>query len=165
MSSRKPGDSPDTTTTRVTKETIETSPEVSAAASFAAQPPYGATLLRYNRVILYEVKRKKRRKKKKHTRGLKDLQRVAHGITDSSETVSRGLFRGIVRYRRAQNKSARKKRDGGITDFIDNWSKGASRGIRVASRAPYDFARRVNTKPYTRLVRSTVGLTLSPFFR
>jgi len=163
MSSRKPGDSPDTT--RVTKETIETTPGTPATPSLAAQPEYGRTLLAYNRVILYEVKGKKRRRKKKYTRGLRDLQRVAHGVTDSSERLSRGILRGVVRYRRAQNKSARRKRDGGITDFIDNWSKGASKGIRVASRAPNDFARRVNTKPYTRLIRSTVGLTLSPFFR
>ena len=165
MSTRKPGDSPDTTT-RVTKTEVETSPASPAASSLATQPGYGKTVLAYNRVILYEVKgKKRRRKKKKYTRGLRDLQRIAHGVTDSSERLAKGLSRGIVRYRRAQNKSARRKKDGGITDFIDNWSKGASRGLRVASRAPYDFARRVNTKPYTRLIRSTVGLTLSPFFR
>jgi len=118
----------------------------------------------YPRVVVYKVKSKKK-KKKKYTAGLKDLQRVAHGITDSSERLSRALSRGVVRYRKAQNKSARKKRDGGITDFADNLSKGASRGLRIASRAPYDFTRRVNTKPYTRLVRSSFGVVLSPFFR
>jgi hypothetical protein len=118
----------------------------------------------YPRVVVYKVKSKKK-KKKKYTAGLKDLQRVAHGITDSSERLSRALSRGVVRYRKVQNKSARKKRDGGITDFADNLSKGASRGLRIASRAPYDFTRRVNTKPYTRLVRSSFGVVLSPFFR
>jgi|GEM_PF-3125997 len=118
----------------------------------------------YPRVVVYKVKSKKK-KKKKYTAGLKDLQRVAHGISDSSERLSRALSRGVVRYRKAQNKSARKKRDGGITDFADNLSKGASRGLRIASRAPYDFTRRVNTKPYTRLVRSSFGVVLSPFFR
>ena len=119
----------------------------------------------YSRVVVYKVKSKKKKKKKKYTAGLKDLQRVAHGITDSSERLSRALSRGVVRYRKVQNKSARKKRDGGITDFADNLSKGASRGLRIASRAPYDFTRRVNTKPYTRLVRSSFGVVLSPFFR
>lgn len=160
MSTRKPG---------VT--TPDTNPEAEpilippAAASVAAGPGDERSLLTCNGVVLYKAKCKKRRKKKKYTAGLKDLQRVAHGFTDSSERLSRALTRGIVRYRRVQNKSARKKRDGGITDFFDNWSKGASTGLRVASRAPYDFARRVNTKPYTRFVRSTVGLTFSPFFR
>lgn len=161
MSTRKPGvTSPDT---NPEAEPILISP---AAASVAAGPGDERSLLTCNGVVLYKAKCKKRKKKKKkYTAGLKDLQRVAHGFTDSSERLSRALTRGIVRYRRVQNKSARKKRDGGITDFFDNWSKGASTGIRVASRAPYDFARRVNTKPYTRFVRSTVGLTLSPFFR
>ncbi len=118
----------------------------------------------YPRVVLYKVKSKKK-KKKKYTAGLKDFQRAVHGITDSSERLSRGLSRGVVRYRKAQNKSARKKRDGGITDFADNLSKGTSKGLRIASRAPYDFTRRVNFKPYTRLVRSTFGFALSPFFR
>jgi hypothetical protein len=119
----------------------------------------------YPRVVLYKVKSKKKKKKKKYTAGLKDFQRAAHGLTDSSERLSRALSRGVVRYRKAQNKSDRKKRDGGITDFADNLSKGTSRGLRIASRAPYDFTRRVNTKPYTRLVRSTFGFALSPFFR
>jgi len=118
----------------------------------------------YPRVVLYKVKSKKK-KKKKYTAGLKDLQRVAHGFTDSSERLTRAFSRGVVRYRKAQNKSARKKRDGGITDYADNLSKGASKGLRIASRAPYDFTRRVNTKPYTRFVRSTFGIVLSPFFR
>lgn len=118
-----------------------------------------------NRVILYKVKGNKKRRKKKYTRGLKDIQRVAHGITDSSERLSRALSRGVIRYRKVQNKSARRKRDGGIKDYLDNVSKATGTTIRIASRAPYDFVRRVNTKPYTRFVRSTVGLTLSPFFR
>lgn len=138
--------------------------------SAAAADPSGSRLAaatvvtNYPRVIIYRVKKKKGRKKK-YTAGLKDLQRFAHGVTDSSERLSRALSRGVVRYRKSQNKSARKKRDGGITDFVDNWSKGASKGLRIASRAPRDLTRRVNTKPYTRFIRSTTGVVLSPFFR
>jgi hypothetical protein len=135
------------------------------ASTNEPRPTNGKIVSAYPRVVLYKVKNKKKKKKKKYTAGLKDLQRVAHGITDSSERLSRALSRGVVRYRKVQNKSARKKRDGGITDFADNLSKGASRGLRIASRAPYDFTRRVNTKPYTRFVRSTFGIVLSPFFR
>jgi hypothetical protein len=159
MTSRKSGASSDVTSEA---ESGSTTP---IAYTDTDQPGAGRPVMVCNRVILYKVKGKKGRKKKKYTRGLKDFQRVAHGITDSSERLSRAFSRGVVRYRRAQNKSARKKRDGGITDFFDNWSKATGRGLRIASRAPYDFVRRVNTKPYTRLVRSSVGLTLSPFFR
>jgi hypothetical protein len=146
------------------------SSDVTSDAATGSEAPidYDATVppvLVCNRVIFYKYKGEKRRKKKKYTRGLKDIQRVAHGITDSSERLSRALSRGVIRYRKVQNKSARKKRDGGITDFFDNWSKATGTSVRIASRAPYDFVRRVNTKPYTRLARSTVGFTLSPFFR
>lgn len=138
-----------------------------ASATVSANAPQltnAKIVSNYPRVVVYKVKSKKK-KKKKYTAGLKDLQRAAHGFSDSSERLSRAFSRGVVRYRKAQNKSARKKRDGGITDFADNLSKGASRGLRIASRAPYDFTRRVNTKPYTRLVRSSFGVVLSPFFR
>jgi hypothetical protein len=140
--------------------------DTTSATASADEPRLtdGKLVLNYPRVVVYKLKNKKK-KKKKYTAGLKDLQRVAHGITDSSERLSRALERGVVRYRKAQNKSARKKRDGGVTDFADNWSKGASRALRVGSRAPYDFTRRVNTKPYTRLVRSSFGIVLAPFFR
>jgi hypothetical protein len=156
MSSRKPGASSDLTSGI---EPGNQPPIDSAALQTGGRVPVVC-----NRVVLLKFKRKKGRKKK-YTRGLKDIQRVAHGITDSSETLSRALTRGVVRYRKVQNKSARRKRDGGIKDFFDNWSKATGTSIRIASGAPYDFVRRVNTKPYTRLVRSTVGLTLSPFFR
>lgn len=158
---------------------IDDGPATSTGTSPASAPADGASVTasdnapritnarivtNYPRVVVYKVKSKKK-KKKKYTAGLKDLQRIAHGFTDSSERLSRAFSRGVVRYRKAQNKSARKKRDGGVTDYADNLSKGASRGLRIASKAPYDFTRRVNTKPYTRLVRSSFGVVLSPFFR
>ena len=159
MSSRKPGAGSDVTSD------AEPGPQAPTTYPGADQPDSGRSALVCSRVIVYKFKGKKGKKKKKYTAGLKDFQRAAHGVTDSSERLSRALSRGVVRYRRAQNKSARKKRDGGITDFFDNWSKGTGKGLRIASRAPYDFVRRVNTKPYTRLIRSTLGFSLSPFFR
>lgn len=161
MSSRKPGAGPDPTSD---PEPGNQPPITYSAAAQAADVARRIPVV-CNQVVLFKVKGKKGRKKKKYTRGLKDFQRVAHGITDSSERLSRALSRGVIRYRKVQNKSARRKRDGGIKDYFDNVSKATGTSLRIASRAPYDFVRRVNTKPYTRLVRSTVGLTLSPFFR
>lgn len=164
MATRKTENGPDTST----GSNPERAQADAASATVSANAPQLTSVRivsNYPQVVVYKVKSKKKRKKKKYTAGLRDLQRVAHGFSDSSERLSRAFSRGVVRYRKAQNKSARKKRDGGITDYADNLSKGASKGLRIASRAPYDFTRRVNTKPYTRLVRSSFGIVLSPFFR
>ena len=167
MSSRTSGDRPDPASTvspegKQPSASAKTSATASAAAPGTKNSP---PLLTYQRVIVYEVKGKKRRKKKKYSAGLKSLQRLADGFTDSSARLTRSVSSGARRYRKASNKSARRKRDGSITDFLDNVSKGAGRTLRVASLAPYDFSRRINTKPYTRFVRATVGFALSPFFR
>jgi hypothetical protein len=163
MPTKKGENGPDTSD-GIIREPVQVNTASATTSADAPRLKSVRVVSNYPRVVLYKVKSKKK-KKKKYTAGLKDFQRAVHGITDSSERLSRGLSRGVVRYRKAQNKSARKKRDGGITDFADNLSKGTSKGLRIASRAPYDFTRRVNTKPYTRLVRSTFGFTLSPFFR
>lgn len=172
MSSRTTGDVPDPPPTSKGVELpdpVVTPDSAAAAKATASTAPHqtdgGLRLSNYQRVIVYKVKGKKKRKKKKYSDGLKDFQRLVEGVTDSSARLSRGLSSGVKRYRKASNRSARKKRDGIITDFLENWSKGAGRTFRVASEAPYDFSRRVNTKPYTRFVRSTVGFALSPFFR
>lgn len=165
MSSRKSGDTPISTPSSDPGVELPGPTITTGARLTTGRLGTGSGRNVYQRVIVFKATGKKKKKKKKYTDGLKDLQRLANGVTDSSERLSRGLAKGVIRYRKANNKSARKKRDGILTDFLDNWSKGASTAIRVGSRAPYDFSRRINTKPYTRLVRSSFGFVLAPFFR
>jgi hypothetical protein len=128
----------------------------------------GAQLLMQPRVLLYQptvYKTKKKRKKRKYTTGLRDVQRLGRGVSKASYTLTDAVADGFSSFRRSSKKSSRRKRDGALTYFLEDVSKGLGKSARRASRAPYNLAVRINAKPYTRLFGSTVGFFLSPFLR
>lgn len=105
-------------------------------------------------------KKKKKKNKKKYTRGLKSLQQLEQGYSRASRRLADGLSDGYDVYYKKRNKSARKRKDGALRDFPDNFSYAVSEGLRTASRAPYDFTRELNTKLLTRQIRDfTAGFT------
>ena len=112
---------------------------------------------------VFEVRRK--RGKKKYSRGLKDVQRFEDGLTTAAKRLSRAVEKGLRVYRKRRNKSARKRKDGAIRDGLDNLSIGLGRTLRVASDAPYDFTRKVNSKRFSRDLRNTLRFFTLPFFR
>jgi hypothetical protein len=112
---------------------------------------------------VFEVRRK--RGKKKYSRGLKDVQRFEDGLTTAAKRLSRAVEKGLRTYRKRRNKSARKRKDGAIRDGLDNLSIGLGRTLRVASDAPYDFTRKVNSKRFSRDLRNTLRFFTLPFFR
>jgi len=65
----------------------------------------------------------KKKKKYKYSRGLKDLQRSSRGVAKVSSRLARSVVKGMDAYRKASDKSARKKRDGAIRDFPLNIAK------------------------------------------
>jgi hypothetical protein len=122
-----------------------------------------APQLVFVRPQVYEVRRKG--KKKKYSRGLKGAQRFEDGLTTAAKRLSRAVERGLRVYRKRRNKSARKRKDGAIRDGLDNASIGLGRALRVASDAPYDFTRKVNSKRFSRDLRNTLRFFTLPFFR
>ncbi|HEX8475530.1 MAG TPA: hypothetical protein VF666_15995 [Pyrinomonadaceae bacterium] len=113
--------------------------------------------------LVYEVRTKKR--KKKYSKGLKDPQRWEDGISLASKRLARSIEQGLRTYRRRRNKSARRKKDGAIRDGLENVSIGFGRTLRVASDAPYDLARKVNSKRFSRGLRNTIRFFTLPLFR
>lgn len=113
--------------------------------------------------LVYEVRTKKR--KKKYSKGLKDAQRLEDGLGLASKRIARSIEQGLRTYRRRRNKSARRKKDGAIRDGLENVSIGLGRTLRVASDAPYDLARKVNSKRFSRGLRNTIRFFTLPLFR
>jgi hypothetical protein len=136
---------------------IDVSPNADTATQ--AAPPAPTT------PVVYYVRGGGRKKKRRTTRGLRDVQNFERGVTRSGETLSRAIMRGLKRYDRLRDKSSRKKRDGAIRDALDNWSRAAGRALRVASDAPYDFTKEINTKRFSRQLRDTVRMFSLPIFR
>src|SRR5689334_11263432 len=107
----------------------------------SAQPGPFVQLLTSRRPIVIGGKK---RKKRKYSRGLKDLQEWGRAMARVSDGVARSAWKGTRAYRKASNKSARKKRDGAIRDYNLNVAKGISKSLRSSSSLPYDLARALN---------------------
>ncbi len=105
------------------------------------------------------VLKTKKKKKYKYSRGLRDIQRSSRGVAKVSLRLARSVIKGMDAYRKASDKSARKKRDGAIRDFGLNIAKGLGKSLRVSSRAPYDLARAMDQRGSRRLLRRQIRTT------
>jgi len=98
----------------------------------------------------------RKKKKRKYSRGLRDLQVSGRRMTKVSSNVTRAVSKGLRAYRKASDKSARKKRDGALRDLGLNAAKGATKLLRASSSVPYDLARAMNRRGLRRSVRRQV---------
>jgi hypothetical protein len=141
-------------TTTGTKATTDAD-TAGAAAATAADPP-GA----WPQPIVYEYRKK--RGKKRYSKGTKDIQVCERGFSRSLERVADAVADGLGRYRRRRNRSANRKKDGAIKDFVRNVGRGAEKALRTGSKAPTDLTKRVTWKRLRRATRSVIPPT--PFF-
>jgi len=105
-----------------------------------------------NSPIILTLKKKKK-SKRRYSKGLAEMQRMERHLTRSTHRMARATEKGISSYRKLNLKSARKKRDGVIRDFVPNTGLAISRAMREASPIPYDVARAMNTKQNRRRLR------------
>ena len=95
--------------------------------------------------IVLTLKNKKK-SKRRYSRDLEEIQRMERHLTRSTYRMAKAAEEGISYYRKLNRKSAKKKRDGVIRDFVPNTGLAMSRAMREASPIPYDFARALDTK-------------------
>ncbi len=100
-----------------------------------------------------------KKKKRKYSRGLGDLQRAGRGMSKVSMRLSRSMFKGANAFRKASDKSARKKRDGALRDFGLNMGKAASKSLRASSRVPRDLGKLFNMRSTRKIVRRQIRIT------
>ncbi len=139
-----------------TEKTIETK---STAAEQATASTHGIKLAM---PIVYRASKKKG--KRKYTSGLRTFQELGRGGLRAAERLTGGVDRGLTSFRTRTNSSSKKKRDGAIVDSVKNFTKGAGKALRTASKAPNDLIKRVDTKQITRQVRNGMRLVGWPLF-
>jgi hypothetical protein len=122
----------------------------------ADQPATGPTSIQLAMPIVYRTSKKKG--KRRYSSGLKSVQQLGRGVVRASERVSNGLDRGLSSFRSRTNSSSKKKKDGAIIDSVKNFTKGAGKTLRTASRAPNDVVKKVNTKFITRQIRNAMRI-------
>lgn len=98
----------------------------------------------------------KKQKKKKYSSGLKDVQVVGRRMSKIAADVARSMSEGVDAYRKASDKSARKKRDGALRDLNLNVAKGVSRALRESSDIPFDLAKSMTTRGSRRMARRQI---------
>ena len=147
-----------------TKKTVilTDQPEAEAAAQAAVETDRLAHSTVVHPIVI-DLRRKKKRGKKKYSRGLKDVQRLEQGLADASESVAGGLSAGAKSFRRRNNRSANRRRDGVIRDGLENWTYGLSRALRRASDAPYRLARKTSSRLWWRPAQAVTALVTAPF--
>ena len=75
------------------------------------------------------------KKKKKYSRGLKELQVWDRNFAKSVQKLGRAVDRGLTRYMKLQDKSARKRRDGALKSYSKDATRGLQKMIRESTKA------------------------------
>ena len=96
---------------------------------------------------------KKSKKKRKYSKGLKEVQVAGRRMTRTSSRMINAVSKGMGAFRKASDKSARRKRDGVIRDFGVNSAKGLGRSLRESSRVPLELAKAMDNRVSRRFVR------------
>jgi hypothetical protein len=83
---------------------------------------------------------KAKEEKPKYSRGLDDVQRLEGDFVHITQTGARAFSKSIDTYEEERSRSAKKKTDGAIKDFIHNSAKAGSTYLKETSDIPVDVA-------------------------
>jgi len=127
----------------------KTSTDTADAAAAAAGGSYLQAQV-FPRPIVYERKRKRGRKR--YSSDLKDAQKNEQAASRAGQRLAQAVADGFGEYRRRRDRSAERKKDGAIKDFVRNVGRGAEEALRTGARVPSDLTRYATKKRLTRLV-------------
>lgn len=100
-----------------------------------------------------DVPTTKPRRKRKYSKNLRDIQKFERNASRALQRVAGSVEAGVREWRKATNRSARRKRDGAIRDALDNYAKATGKQLRVMSRAPADLVRAFRSLRISKIVR------------
>jgi transketolase len=107
----------------------------------------------------------KKKKNKKYSGGLGDWQRVEGRLSRINKRITEAVAQGASTYEKERKKSAGKKKDGAIREFIPNMGEAMSASLQEVSSVPADIAAAVNTKGSRRLLRNQLRLVATTMRR
>lgn len=115
--------------------------------------------------VLLVKKSKKKKRKRKYSRGLKGFGQLQRGAVRSSWRLGDAVASGLNLYRKRNDKSSRKRRDGALRYMFKNASRGTGKTLEKSGKAPYDLVRHLSTKVVWRQTRPLTRLMAWPFAR
>ena len=76
--------------------------------------------------------------KRRYSKRWKSIQRVERGTTKAARRLAKAVTSGVDVWIDARDKSASRRRDGGVRDARKNLKKALRKTVRTASEAPAD---------------------------
>ena len=116
-------------------------------------------ILRSDRPLVIDLRGKKkagRKKRRRYSPGLEEVQEFEVHVTRASHHIARATEKGLAEYRARSQKSAQKKRDGAMRDFLPNSGQAMTVALQEASKLPLDLARVVNTPQNRKRIKRQV---------
>ena len=100
-----------------------------------------------------KVKNKAKEGKPKYSKGLKDIQSLEGDMVHLTQTGARAFSKSIDTYEEERRRSAKKKTDGAIEDFIHNSAKATSTYLKETSDIPVDLADSLSRMSFRKYIR------------
>jgi len=128
-----------TTETKTESKRTHEGAEVTSAA--AAKPSPDQPLI--PTPVVFEL-RARTDGKRKYSKGTKDSQRFALGVSKAAYRTANAFADGLSTFSDRSSKSADKRRDGIVRDSLRNASKGFEDGLNELGKAPDEIASRIS---------------------
>jgi len=111
--------------------------------------------------VTIEVEKKKR----KYSRGTAGAQQLGRGLNKAALDLSSAVTAALQSYEKRSNQSSYEKRDGMMRDAVENMTRAAGKGIKVAADAPYDLVKALTRGKNGKQFRSGIKVFTPPMFR
>jgi hypothetical protein len=134
-----------------------------AATTVAAEAPHAAVIS--DGPVVLVKKGKKKKKKRKYSRGLKTFGQLQRGAARSSWRLGDAVAAGLKSFRKRNDDSSRKRRDGALRNLFKNASRASGKVLEKSGKVPYDLVRNVSTKAMWRQTRPVMQFLAWPFAR
>jgi transketolase len=142
----------------------ETKRESGQAENTVVVPQAVSKLRATGRPIVLDYKPEKK-KNKRYSKGLEDVQRTEGRLSRINKRVAEAFAKGASTYEKERKKSAGKKKDGAIREFVPNVGEAVSASLQEISSVPADVATAVNSKGSRRMLRNQLRLVATTLRR
>jgi len=105
------------------------------------------------------------RPRRRYSSRTKGLQEAERGMTRAAADLGEAIATTFRTYKKRENASSYKKRDGAVKDAIKNWTKATGKGMKEASDVPYHLVKSMNGSKASRQIRDAVKMFAPPMFR
>lgn len=103
--------------------------------------------------------------KRRYSRRTRGAQEVERGVSKAAASLGDAVAKTFRTYKKRENASSFKKRDGAVKDAVKNWTKAYGKGMKAASDVPFQLVKSVNSSKASKQIRDAVKMFAPPMFK